>query len=742
MTEFAEAPPMYFKRLLPYCLLLISLLVSSCSLKIGEPEPARLQVTVNPVKGGCLKNAGLVFDRYFNGEISEGDLNDFWNCVHRSIVTFRNNSKGNEDGTWSADKLANFLSYYFLGKRAIPPTLVAEAMKLKAGILGGSTTSISKEDLKTTLEFVDVLQVETMRLRLYFPLSPQAIFMKSQTDAQFEETIVALTTATSNIGKALQGKIGVYSFQSLKNLLAELRAFLYGSAIRENDWMDQAVKTIEVAKSAKALLIGPPAEELHADDWGKLFQIVPRGYAVYLRANQYLKAPRDSLSGIGLRRFTNLIDEVFVITDHAIQNHAENKIRYADLEIFLDTLSADRQLPINKETMRSGFQLLFSKWFPTASTDGEVYFDHKSVDQIHNIILNWTEGSLAIEAAFKSLSGDGEWYSQSFSKDDLLALNPEILLAGTAKKNEISQQAIKDVQDTIRNLKTIMPPGQNIVVIPQGDPYEQFSGAYLIKAHLMRTATKFLMNIYGRTENGQAIGKSEFQLALNDVFPILTDLKLVTADTKKTLLSRFFEGNLFLYASDGSQMEVTDKDGNTTTEPSLDIHEALELEAILLSTVEKGSIIHEAVGRPCNTDRREELKPAKLPGDLAAQMDSYCTNQDDGNSDSEFSSAKIRAYCDQNYRDENGKLMIHPACFRARIAKHYLAIWDYIPVFQAFFGSSTTEKKVEFLRLLDGFTRGDRPNSWYTSGDTSAYILMPYYRNYLFPLRYQSFKCH
>src|SRR5919106_1455319 len=82
--------------------MLLAVIAEGC----GERAPENSPSLANQ---GCLNEASRTIQEYFHGEVSEQDLNSFWDCIDNALKLFTDRTRGVEPGKYKPTELRRFL---------------------------------------------------------------------------------------------------------------------------------------------------------------------------------------------------------------------------------------------------------------------------------------------------------------------------------------------------------------------------------------------------------------------------------------------------------------------------------------------------------------------------------------------------------------------------------------------------------------------------------------------------------
>lgn len=655
---------MFSKAAHPLALLAVFLL-SSCSLKLNDPVTKPLK-KVN-TGTGCLAQAGDVLDRFAKGTLSETEHDEFYACLDKALSTFALHADGKSKDWFEPEELGNFLTKYFLKGKKISPGLAHQATTLKQAMIGGDSDKITREELRRVIALFGTIKKSTALLLPVMPVRVSSFLAKGYTSDQFEDAVSRFTRAVTLVGDHIQTEQKPYHFDNLAALLKELQVFLYeGTEIPEDHWTHTLLKVSEVIRPTKAIFVSPPRDQITAADWPKIYRLAPRYFASFLRAQFYLKSAFSTFSASNLDRVERFFADFVSIFEFVLEQHPSQQISSAEIDDFLHTLYAQKMLPSRPETAKAFLRALFGRLLggPAAAADFAITKD--SLNRFKNTMRFALEGFHGIAALYRV--GEGE--PQALTAEQVEKVPNETLLRATRVQSDISLEAIEAVKRSVREVRTVFSGKSFVVRIPLGHEKEPITYSHLLKIHGLRSMNRMLMQAYGSGK--ETLSESELNRFLDDIFPLLTELGLADSGLRDSIGKRLFEASLFLYASDGKK--------------SLTMPEALELESLILSTMNLAPRIHKAVADTC-----------QVPWPKAS------------------------------------KRPIPSACFQKQFLRHSRQFWSYIPGLASFMGSKPAREQEELFATMAKFLRkGKSSTDDYTLSDAQAFVLLPYYIELLF----------
>ncbi|MGZ3654963.1 MAG: hypothetical protein ACXVB9_11520 [Bdellovibrionota bacterium] len=664
---------MRFKR----CLLLSMVLsLSGCSLRLND-KVTKQETNVN-AGTGCLSQAGDVLDRFQKGSLSPSDHDAFYVCTNQALTTFLNNTDGKNKDFYEPSELGNFLTKYFLGGHAIQPALLTESMALKTALVGGSPDHLSRDDIRHIIGVFDNLRGLTSALRPLMPLDAKSFLARGFSGAEFDAAMKTFITAVGTFGENIKGAQSEYAFAHFSTLIRELGIFLYPNGVPADHWTGYMLRLANAAPPAKSILISPPRDSITTADWAKIYRLAPRYFASMLRVQYYMNAPFSTLNGGGLATVERLFRDFVNMFDFVLQQHPGNAISSDEIDDLVLTLYDQKMLPCRPETARQFVKVLFSKVLGAPSGDVKAKFSI-TADSLTNFKENvgfLLEGLHGTEALFRLKFGDN-FANGTLSAPEIAAVPDATLIAATTQRNSISAEAIAGLKRIPLDVHTAFAADTWDVVIPEKGTVEQLSYFHMLKIHSLRSLNRLLINAYGTPGSG-GLTSDELNSLVGDFFPLMLDLHIANETMRASIAKRLQEATLFLYASNG-------KNGLT-------MNEALEMEALLISTIKRAPVTHELIANACGTTKK----------------------------------------------DADGNFLVEAGCYRAQLSARAPQVWSYLPGLVRYSDALPAKGKLGLFDTMASFLRsGQNASDDYTLADSQSFTLLPYYVELLFA-RYDS----
>ncbi len=720
----------------------VALALSACTLKLNEPQDKAKVIAVNPVEAGCLSNMDVIFQNYFAGKISQKELSDFWDCLETSFRLFMENTTGADKTMYTPDELAKFLETFFLGDKKLSPTLVHEAMVLKKAVLGGSDQAVTRDELRQSIDLMEVFRKETLTLLPYLPFTLDQYRIRDLPPDKFDQTATVFHAALENIGAALDRSVGPYPFDSLERLLDELDHFLYADRhsffdyffSRPQTWTQSTKNFVEIVRNAKSVFISPPADVIGKNDWRAIFRLAPRYYTLYLRVSLLMNKPLQIFSGEALQQIFRLGSLSHEYISESVRQHPNHLISETELKNLVNALGKADVLPLQSKTVDNFIPILTNKFLRDLNNPIGVPTNGISeavLDRLWNSFTLWSEGQFYLEGLFHDRFGDG-YKEGELKKDDFLAIPAADGLKWTVFKNEHSLEAILEIRKNVAELRAAFPmitdeatKAKHVsdhVIVPRNRAEISHNLASLSIMNLLRTGSRFLIQGYAkdleRARLAEYLTQDEVAEIYNDIFPVANDLGLLTDPNPLSVVNRIVEADLFLPSADG--------DSNLSQD------EATELLSIVISSARVGSAVQVSIAHTCLDkpgtpfDPRAEARP--VPANC------YFQKLGDG----------LPAYWDHvpGLVDFYESLRNNPEEAKRKMAENFVDSSRQNDSLD-WLNEKTKELEAaefdrppadEFLYAIDKVIRKlDNPDERAVEpGDATGYILISYYLEYLF----------
>ena len=581
-------------------ILAVLISISGCGLKVGEsPKPEQIP-KVSLSENSCLQNMGAFMGEYFEANVRESEVKEFFNCLKKSFEMFQKNVRGAETEQFKGEELRGFLQNYFLKDKVITDELLQQAMNIKVLFVGGDTVYFTKKELGKLIQLLEVAGQIAVDLVEHIPVLNFTLDTADEykNKEQLDAAIRAVYLGVNKLSKEFSQTQEDYTFDHLKSFVLEMQKFL-----KNEDFLFKASELehwIGILQAYKSIYIGPESEDrVRPEDWQTLFSGLGHVYGMLLRINSFSWFDY-LLKGDGFKNIVLLFDQITSHLRYSVENQPENYLAFNKLNSIYDHFEALELLPfgLRASTLKTVVPKILSKGFGDMSLSPEqryqryTGFNFYLLDNMQNEFDVWKDTQIRLIGIDKAYGEDGFKYFKDYFEE-----NPEI--------NKTSIERIFSINTLFK--REFSP----IYIVPQrlrgGVLRPNFDNAS--RLNIARAAIRFLISAYGQGQRGKnlvGITLREFNNFYNDSRPLGVDLKIMHPTNKCVGKRSFIEGNLFTYSSDGYNTDGSEEvvyftDGSHTdrSQPLLKFDEGMELVSILYSGGTVGYSIYNQLVEIC-----------------------------------------------------------------------------------------------------------------------------------------------
>lgn len=579
-----------------YC----GLFTVSCSLRLNEKSPDNA-LSVKTAGQGCFSGTSETFNRYIDGKSKSGEMNQFFDCLQTSLNTFLTNTVGADPASYNAGEFSRFLSHYVLKDKPLSSGLVNETMALKAALVGGDSVKVTRNEFQVLKRGVEVVREIFMKNEKIFPFTTE--HLEAMPKEEVEQHLANIEVSLTSLGEFLKTNGQDYSFDRLAGFLKEL--FTYQDVDLTGETTSAKIyRLVPAIGAAKAILVAPPINTVAKTDWPRLATTLHHGAKIYLHFVNGKAGDVSILSGAKSTLVVDLIRDAVELIKLGMRAHPNAIIPPEEVDALAQALLKGNFLKhMDADFLHTQVNLIFKSLFKYGA-EGNIKLGIAPghLESILNHAEEWSESVAIAEQAGTALR------EQYYTKDSLLRYSEKDLVALSQWQNVNSQVAAKGIRSTITEIPMVFAdmqyirsgqPGldQKFIVYLPSTGEVPLNSDHLKRMGIFRAASSLAFAFAGKSidlPNPGNLPKVDYDAILDGIVPILIKYKMVASDFKHSMDSRFVESGLFLPHSNGDEI--------------LDFNEALELEALLLSTVEKATLLHKEIAEGhCRLPFREDL---------------------------------------------------------------------------------------------------------------------------------------
>ena len=525
------------------------------SSKSAEDRAADQTVTIKSSTLGCLKTLPLGFQHYLRDESNAEEVEQNFQCLNKALDLFVLFTK---EQTYTDDQLRGFFNRYLLKQQQISPEFMAEIMKLKAFVIGGSNRTLSKSEIAGLQKFLSTVKEEVQKLRgnvkmLILQETPEKI-----TNERFDQVQTLARAGFLRLVNESKAAGSLYEFADFKVFVDELAKFM-----DETKMLTPFVKWMPLLESLKDLFLGERAQIRTSRDWRGAAAWGIDAYFLGLEYFYGVRTKTDNLVQIW-SRFLRIFDRSLSLLERSPVLLREGRLESTALDRVLESLWAEGLKPMDldlntvKKTYRMA-ALRFLEHNNLRQTDPSQFL---GLDQKHLSILRfeysaWRMGQETILQLFQDRD----------TKTGVTIAEIKAVLGQQEASSKIqSLQAGDSTHDLLLNtwkqwksLLTSERPLQWTIskkVLMQADPQSaQTSFQGLSWMNLLRTMTRFVQRGYGEGNSLNVwdlkISKDNLVFLENDFHELGMEVKLLDPRSKNPAARTFQESNFFTYSGNG-----------------------------------------------------------------------------------------------------------------------------------------------------------------------------------------------
>ncbi len=547
-------------------LLAVSTLTVLAPLGCAKQSEPYYQVPQVELKGaGCLKEAPVAIENFFNGAGSSAEISGMWSCLHYAVNSFSTYVKGTDKAKYSGEEIREFLENYFLQDSKVAPgdthvisdKLLAQMMQLKRLFLGGSTAALSRTEIDQTYGVIQSFKAISLELVPHSGLlfnGPGHPAMPPSESA--DQGLSSFGSAANQLTHLLNTDHSRYQFSDLSSLLHEL--YLYFHNQNPKSTFRDYSTYVPMLAQIKGALMNSDRSRVEASDWSALGPLLARAYSVYLRASYYMSG--NSLLSIDpLSEIRAMMLDLTEILRQGILSRKGAPFPLSDIDNVITEAANLKLLPagIDEDTAKNfvsrmvNFVLNPQKQFPESG------ISTRKIDYVEAQIDDWASVQRALVMNVQ-LPGNPAWGEMVgvINGPWPLSLDPNgrIVLDGNAKAT------------------------------PNIDSNSRLNWA--------RALFHLVFNAYvqdkDRREVTLEINPAELHTAYLDLKPLLVIFGLVGKDDTAFDKKIFRDANLFMPRSDGDKF--------------LSFNELIEYVHFVFSGIDAGHLLVDGMQKSCYVD--------------------------------------------------------------------------------------------------------------------------------------------
>jgi hypothetical protein len=238
--------------------LFLALIDTGCGI-LGSKNAPVSQSNVNAT--GCLNNTSDLVSRYIAGQISDSEWKAVFDCVNTSLDFFTDYVHGSAQDSYSESDFYTLVSKFLITDQPVHQALLAGAFSLKASLLGGTQTEVTKDEITLLKNSLNTIRDITTDLIPYLAIRQQA-------NPSYDQ-LNSMVVAFQNAGAKLSAFVAtlpteLLSDQAVQTLITELGVSL--NVTVANNLSDTIF-------AAKWMLLNTRRDAVENTEWPQVFQL-------------------------------------------------------------------------------------------------------------------------------------------------------------------------------------------------------------------------------------------------------------------------------------------------------------------------------------------------------------------------------------------------------------------------------------------------------------------------------------
>ena len=543
----------------------ISPLLSGCG-RLGLNPPTESTLEFKMGGEGCLNDLGRQLEQFAGGTIPESEWEGAWDCATQSFEQFKVYARGSEESGFTAGDLETLVSGFLITNRPIPGDLMEDVLRIKSGLLGGSSRVLSYEELDQVLELMAWAKEATSSL---IPLLKERDYDPSA--RSLADLSLAIQRIADELAERLsKGKSFTLKWSELREL-ADKATSVIGLELPLDSMFAQA----ELGKNM--LLAG----SLEGIETSRIPDLIRMSAPVLATAIEYFSVTPAMLTGPNATAefYYELANGIRPTLEAALRAHGGLfSLEWFDriLDLVPDSLTTtERGHVMDRTVLRDALRNVNWRFLRSKR---RFDLDEGGFARIFDIFREWTRGQTLIETIYENAgSSDPAGMPRQVFLDAAIRLRPSL--------GPEDQVRLDRLTDMVARYHPLYLENEDEIYFGE---LPKYSLGTVSKFHLFRLIADEMLSAYSTQPGGKLATLGELEILVSEWVSLLTEIQKVDPTTSFLHERRFREGNLFTRVSNG--------------DPYLDQDE------ITLYLAQMGSIgamstrIETVLNEPCGTD--------------------------------------------------------------------------------------------------------------------------------------------
>jgi hypothetical protein len=343
--------------------LVLMLTATSCDkfFRYNQKGPSQI-VQFQATEFLCLKSVPAQLTSYLQDQADEPTTRQIFGCANNVLRVFSNLTTGADSSQYSASELQQFLNHYLDLKSNVTDDLMAQLMKVKVLLIGGSEVSLTRAEITNLKGSLNLLADVAVQLRghwKYILLVEDAKQVSSARIAQEQDLIQQALFKIIDNARISESH---YGWNDFSNLIVSASDYLKSSVkgtsqASQLDFSANFLQLLPMANHVRILFLGEGANQATLADWKKDAQWGLNAYSL-VASYHYLFKSISFDDGTGWPQVIGMIDKVFDLLQNAPEMQKQGFFSQIAIDAIIDDLKPS--LPNSLDVKRLYPQVILS----------------------------------------------------------------------------------------------------------------------------------------------------------------------------------------------------------------------------------------------------------------------------------------------------------------------------------------------------------------------------------------------
>lgn len=553
---------MFSKKSIHYLVAsVLSISMAGCGefLKGKKAEPEVIEFT--DTRFVCLQKVPNQIQKFSIGEAQESEIRSGFDCVSEALRYFNKRTFGSVKGAYSSEEMRNFFGKYFLKENNVSPEFAAELMKIKRALLGGSVTSITKQEITSLIRILAIMRDEFVEMAPHMKI---LLLQKSPQTVQWDNVSVATEQLRRSFQRLLdktQIADSDYGFEDAKKALAGFAEFVRGGQPtfapyeRYSTW-------VPAVEAVKNVLMGKRVHFADLDQWKDSLNTLLELYELFLRYHYSLQDLKFEDAG-KVRQASQFVGQTLKLLQNAHQMKFTGRIPIEDIDNLIVQIRPLMDVKLSEKALKKAYRTVLMKILnPGERGDSRAFLglERKHLATFQREFNIWRLQQSFIDSLEKESSAGGVTQQSLYRR--YLQFNKSYVIERGLSDDPFEQNALsnawEDLADLLKSSLPLMFDEKGRLVIDHRHADRPQTWRSMTKANLMRALSRLLILGYGDNTQGHLSAAKMTKAGLIAWYDDFSDLgKEVKAFDPRSANSgarSFLEANFFTFSGNGNDV--------------------------------------------------------------------------------------------------------------------------------------------------------------------------------------------